>query len=70
MKKTNKKKPILVSMDVQFLYPNIYIGVQTWKFSKFRETIHRYRVCTPCRNDETNFCFPQQILAETVCKQW
>ena len=43
---------------------------QAWKFGKFRETIHRYRVCTPCGNDETNFCFPQQILVETIHKQW
>ena len=31
---------------------------QVWKFGKFRETIHHYRVCTPCGNDETNFRFP------------
>ena len=40
---------------------------QTWKFGKFRETIHR-RICTPCGNDETKFRFPQQILAEMICK--
>ena len=42
--------------------------LQAWKFGKFRETIHRYRVCIPCGNDETNFCFPQQILAKTIRK--
>ena len=26
-------------------------------------------VCTPCENDETNFCFPQQIMAETIRKR-
>ena len=45
-------------------------GQQTWKFGKFRETIHHYRVCTPCRNDETNFRFPQHILAEVIGKPW
>ena len=29
----------------------------------------RYRVCTPCGNDEANFHFPQQILVETICKR-
>ena len=45
------------------------MGKQAWKFGKFRETIHRYCVCTPCGNDEIIFRFPQQILAETICKQ-
>ena len=36
---------------------------QAWKFGKFREIT----VCTPCRNNETNFHFPQQILAEAIC---
>ena len=31
---------------------------QAWKFGKFREMIHRYRVM-PCGNDEINFCFPK-----------
>ena len=48
----------------------IGIGLQTWKFGKFREMIHCYRVCTPCRSDKTNFCFPEQILAETTPKRW
>ena len=43
--------------------------ILAWKFGKFREMIHRYCVCTPCGNDEMNFCFPQQILAEAICKQ-
>ena len=43
--------------------------VQAWKFGKLRETIHRCHVCTPCGIDEMNFCFPQQMLAETICKQ-
>ena len=34
------------------------IHVQAWNFSKFREMIHHYRVCAPCRN-ERNFHFPQ-----------
>ena len=42
---------------------------QAWKFGKFRETIHRYRVCTPCGNNETNFRFPKQVLAETIHKR-
>ena len=27
------------------------------------------RVCTPCGNDEMNFHFPQQILAEMIHKR-
>ena len=45
------------------------ISTQAWKFGKFKETIHFYHVCTPCGNDETNFCFPQ-ILAEMTRKRW
>ena len=48
---------------------NLYSIKQAWKSGKFRETIHRYRACTACRNDETNFRFPQQILAETIRKR-
>ena len=33
-------------------------SILAWKFGKFRETIHRYRVCTSCGNKETNFRFP------------
>ena len=39
---------------------------QAWIFGKFMEMIHRYHDCTPCRNNETNFHFPQQILVETI----
>ena len=51
------------------LYRQQNLTIQAWKFGKFSETIHRCRVCTPCRNDETNFRFLQQILAETIRKR-
>ena len=44
------------------------MAIQAWKFGKFRETIHRFSVCTRFGNDETNFRFPQQILVENNMK--
>ena len=44
------------------------LAVQAWKSGKCREMVHRYHVCTRCRKDETNFCFPQQILVEMIPK--
>ena len=76
---------ILILIDVQYLQNVVFsfekgLNVQnhslsdshhpTWKFGKFSETIHRYRVFTPCGNNETNFRFPWQILAETIRKRW
>ena len=41
--------------DIMYLQRAIHshISQQAWKFGKFRETIHRYSVCTPCGNNET-----------------
>ena len=44
------------------------LAVQDWTFEKCREMIHHYCVCIRCRKDKTNFCFPQQILVETIPK--
>ena len=53
----------------KFKKPQLEIE-QAWEFQKFREMIHHKHVCTPCGNNEKKFRFPQQILAEIICKQW
>ena len=30
------------------------VSHQAWKSGKFMKNIHRYRVCTPCGNDEND----------------
>ena len=53
------RREYFFSNQVEYCESVSLIFLQAWKFGKFKETIHRYRVCTPCGNDETDFLFPQ-----------